>query len=331
MKDFAKSIRTGNSSFQKEIWTVENEDGSGSDFQSESIAYATARKWARETGEPQNIFKTELDENGRPKGQPKFIKTVNNSKVGNKAIVLKDGDVWVVLYANETKSKEFDSEAEARKFAASVGNSRVGNARWSILEVYNVNDPNDGRNVGTVEANTSYEAIKKFKEEKPEYNGKNLIAVKVGNESIDKQEWSMFKGLAKDAEKEVGNETYQHKQYPDKYVIIDGKNYKIITDGKVEKSGELTDAILYGINQTYKRVPNSIKSRYQGKSVNKKLGNETAEEKKYGKVMEEFFDGKLKSSSGETVTNPEQAKAIAYSESEKVDNLKRARNSIKKG
>lgn len=54
----------------------------------------------------------------------------------------------------------------------------------------------------------------------------------------------------------VGNETYQHKLYPDKYVIIEGNNYKIVTDGKVEKSGKITDAVLYGINHTYKRVGN---------------------------------------------------------------------------
>lgn len=43
------------------------------------------------------------------------------------------------------------------------------------------------------------EALKKEISEK-----KNKYAV--GNESIEKQEWSMFKGLSKDAEKEVGNE-----------------------------------------------------------------------------------------------------------------------------
>ena len=62
-----------------------------------------------------------------------------------------------------------------------------------------------------------------------------------------------------------------------------------------------------------------------------KIGNEeTKAERKFGKVMGEFKKGTLKSSSGETVTNPEQAKAIAYSESEKVDNLKRARNAMAK-
>jgi hypothetical protein len=45
--------------------------------------------------------------------------------------------------------------------------------------------------------------------------------------------------------------------------------------------------------------------------------------------MREFEEGKLKSSSGETVTDPAQAKAIAYSESKKAENgLARARKAI---
>ena len=48
------------------------------------------------------------------------------AKVGN-ADVVKDGNTWVVLYAEGTKSKEFDNEAEAKRFAAQIGNSKVGN------------------------------------------------------------------------------------------------------------------------------------------------------------------------------------------------------------
>lgn len=58
-----------------------------------------------------------------------------NSKVGN-AEVVKDGSVWVVLYAEGTKSKEFDSEAEAKKFAAQVGNRKVGNSFESAKSEY---------------------------------------------------------------------------------------------------------------------------------------------------------------------------------------------------
>lgn len=50
------------------------------------------------------------------------VAKIGNAKCGN-AEVFKDGNVWVVLYAEGTKSKEFKTEAEAKKFAAQVGNS----------------------------------------------------------------------------------------------------------------------------------------------------------------------------------------------------------------
>lgn len=43
--------------------------------------------------------------------------------------------------------------------------------------------------------------------------------------------------------------------------------------------------------------------------------NESAKEKKFAYVMREFAEGKLKTPDGKVVTDPEQAKAIAYSES----------------
>ena len=56
----------------------------------------------------------------------KYIDGAEGIKIGNKKVenteVVKDGDVWVVLYAEGTKSKEFDSEQEAKKFAAQIGN-----------------------------------------------------------------------------------------------------------------------------------------------------------------------------------------------------------------
>ncbi len=41
--------------------------------------------------------------------------------------------------------------------------------------------------------------------------------------------------------------------------------------------------------------------------------------KKFEKVMHEFGQGTLKSSSGEKVTNPKQAQAIAFSEQRKAE------------
>lgn len=68
--------------------------------------------------------------------------TWGNRKCGNAEIV-KDGNTWVVLYAEGTKSKEFDNEAEAKKFAAQVGNSKVGNKK--IKGSYVTIDTSTGR------------------------------------------------------------------------------------------------------------------------------------------------------------------------------------------
>lgn len=220
----------------------------------------------------------------------------------------------------------------------------------------------------------------------------SFLKQKTGNESIEKQEWSMFKGLAKDAEKEVGNADLPTEQDLKNWIRMmeqDKKEaqremdkWKHHTEGQY--SGDQFNTAMVKYNEAvsqikkmqeelrqgkYKKVGNeSIGDEYnaeiyrlekkkmdlermgQGQKAreiekqiqqlqkelreydigNKKTGNETAEEKKFGKVMREFDRGELKSSSGETVTNPEQAKAIAYSESEKVDNLKRARNKMAK-
>lgn len=67
------------------------------------------------------------------------------------------------------------------------------------------------------------EALKKEISEK-----KNKYAV--GNESIEKQEWSMFKGLSKDAEKEVGNST--------KATDSDGRTWEFDVKKERDSDGE---------------------------------------------------------------------------------------------
>ena len=61
-----------------------------------------------------------------------------------------------------------------------------------------------------------------------------------------------------------------------------------------------------------------------------KVGNSAADDK-FAYVMREFEEGKLKTTDGKVVTDPAQAKAIAYSESKKTENgLARARNAMAK-
>ena len=136
------------------------------------------------------------------------------------------------------------------------------------------------------------------------------------NVSIDKQEWSMFNGLRKDAEKELGNSTVSE--------------YNAEIQRLTKKAEELRRM---GQGRSAMEIEKQIEKL--GKEMrelgNKKTGNEeTKAERKFGKVMGEFEEGALKTPQGKTVTDPAQAKAIAYSEADKVDNLKRARNAMKK-
>lgn len=202
---------------------------------------------------------------------------------------------------------------------------------------------------------------------------------KVGNESIDKQEWSMFNGLTKDAEKEIGNETpdemevnykgytityfpYQKKymvRHPNEVSGLIQKHFASVDEAKksIDKkignrvcnesvkenniSGKNGSGVITRMNNLYFAAYNlsngekgieKFTTESQAKDfLKKKVGNEeTKAERKFGKVMGEFEEGSLKTPQGKTVTDPAQAKAIAYSEADKVDNLKRARNAMNK-
>lgn len=201
---------------------------------------------------------------------------------------------------------------------------------------------------------------------------------KAGNESIDKQELSMFKGLKKDADKEVGNE---YKANPELIKILEAWLHNRISEQearakimKITGDKNITDMMIHrpggfipaGNSKTGNETPEEMEVKYKGytityfpyqkkymvrhpnevsglvqkhftsvdeakKAIDKKaVGNETKGERKFGKVMGEFEEGALKTPQGKTVTDPAQAKAIAYSEADKVDNLKRARNAMVK-
>lgn len=77
------------------------------------------------------------------------------------------------------------------------------------------------------------------------------------------------------------------------------------------------------------REDEEFKKRFE-KEYGVKAKNEASDDK-FAYVMREFDEGKLKTPDGKVVTDPAQAKAIAYSESKKTENgLARARNAIKK-
>lgn len=107
MKDFAKSIKTGNAGDvihrDGDFKIKYNEKENSYELYFNSIYYDTFHT------KQQALDKIELYKRRKEA-------RVGNSKCGNAEIV-KDGSVWVVLYAEGTKSKEFNSEEEAKRFA----------------------------------------------------------------------------------------------------------------------------------------------------------------------------------------------------------------------
>lgn len=354
--------------------------------------------------------------------------------------VMQDGTIMVSRHP-DGRTFTFSSEQEVKDW---LRNSKIGNATidpkddtlrkledelrgW--LKTYDSKDPNVDK--ANVEKN-----IREIRAEIEKYKRKN----KIWNESIDKQEWSMFNGLRKKAESEIGNaykenpeltkilEAWLHNRIKEEEArekILKITGDKNITDMMIRKPGGFIpvgnatgDEYNSEIQRLTKKAeqlrrmgqgrqamevekqieklgkelhelgnkktgnagegwytfvgPKSKNPKYkegqpvktrEGKGtvtkvqpmklsgtptykvklesgkeiwcyeeeIGNKIGNEeTKAERKFGKVMGEFEEGALKTPQGKTVTDPAQAKAIAYSEADKVDNLKRARNAMNK-
>ena len=128
MKDFAKSIVCNTKAEVAKVGNAKDKNGKELRIGDIVLVWTSAGERA---GKVKAISGDRITVAIRNEGDwstpGKLADKVSNSKVGNAEIV-KDGNTWVVLYAEGTKSKEFNSEAEAKKFAAQVGNSKVGNA-----------------------------------------------------------------------------------------------------------------------------------------------------------------------------------------------------------
>lgn len=324
---------------------------------------------------------------------------------------------------DRTGNSKFGNDATADKLGL---RPVIEGMEKDIYEIYKKNGQNREK--------TKRELIEKhnFSERQAEETMRKLV----GNKSIYKQEASMFKGLGKDAEKEIGNafdfetqavvdrkeavkraeeelrkaeaERNKHRgeMYWEEAYITAKKDLERAKENlerakrqktgnadtvseynaeiqrltkkaeqlrrmgqgrsameiekQIEKLGkELSElgnkkvgnAFDAGIHLTIryngkeeevkvlKDMPTSVVVKGQNGSVVEikkvdldvlKVHNETKDERKFGKVMGEFEEGELKTPQGKTVTDPAQAKAIAYSEADKVDNLKRARNAMNK-
>lgn len=224
MKDFAKSIRTGNETAEERLGLNPIIEGVTKDI----------IEIYKKNGKNRELTKKELIERHHlteKQAEEALRKIVGNTKSLNKAIVLKDGNVWVVLYANETKSQEFETEAEAREFAKKVGNRNVGNAyEWreknGRKELYNPSVPFGGHTRGYVEkgksgyvgAKTNGSIIISKKEFASEEEAKKYVENrKVGNGFLDSYEFLLQAGKSdynyiKEAVKKSGGWTPEIKE-----------------------------------------------------------------------------------------------------------------------
>ena len=229
-----------------------------------------------------------------------------NQSEQTKAVVYEDGTIMLWdKNGNNYKTIKAGSLEEARKKLNS-DYKKVGNANLETsvekgkLGLWNWYVHKDGTIVSggtsSTEANAKEMARKALEKEK--------AGNKVGNTSINElQEFLDGYGTGGSVSQMV---SMAARKFGDFNILND----RYLVD---KKSGE-----------TYQL----IKSGSMGKYVAKQIGN-SAQDDKFAYVMREFDEGKLKTPDGKVVTDPAQAKAIAYSESKKTENgLARARNAM---
>lgn len=165
---------------------------------------------------------------------------------------------------------------------------------------------------------------------------KKRITGKVGNSDPKEEYWkrqyieaARKKGIS---EKEIQEFIKKIEKEGAKGVLIPVKNiaseYEILKQDP-SKMHPLYKKAYEEALKKLSREDEDFKKRFE-KEYGVKAKNEASDDK-FAYVMREFDEGKLKTPDGKVVTDPAQAKAIAYSESKKTENgLARARNAIKK-
>lgn len=241
------------------------------------------------------------------------------------------------------------------KLADKVSNSKTGNANLETsvekgkLGLWNWYVHKDGTIVSGGTSSTEANA--------KEMARKALEKEKVGNKKL------------KFTDKQDGLKEFVYDEENDKgYIYYDGKlvdtiphagqgwlnliKQKAFSSGVMNKTGKaigkkVGNSTVSEYNSEIQRLTKKaeqLRRMGQGRQaieVEKqieKLGKELSEignsasDDKFAYVMREFDEGKLKTPDGKVVTDPAQAKAIAYSESKKTENgLARARKAMNKG
>lgn len=164
------------------------------------------------------------------------------NKTGNESILTKDGLVnypdkevgeinilkreleGLMRMAEKDKSTDYSKQIESlkkeiseKKTKYALGNKKTGNKRYFSVE----EEGGDSRSFQSLSEAKSFadkwrsegkQTIHIFEIEENDKDPDDFRIVRTHNESIEKQTWSMFKGLSKDAEKEVGNRTVRSEE-----------------------------------------------------------------------------------------------------------------------
>lgn len=169
--------------------------------------------------------------------------------------------------------------------------------------------------------------IEKLGKELREYTGNKVGNRMSGNAGFDLRDpdpQGFLEAKARAAaQKRQREEEEKKKRIDGIYKDKDGNkwrvHYRIGPDVRSDTQYHIVRADYSDIAKLRDRIPDGFV----------KIGN--SEDDKFAYVMREFDEGKLKTPDGKVVTDPAQAKAIAYSESKKTENgLERARNAMAK-
>lgn len=241
------------------------------------------------------------------------LKQIGN-KVGNSKWELPDGSTATVEDDGTIKIKKprdssiyitklWDKE-RAEKQLAQKGAKKVGNAKDKNDKDLKVGDIVDVRGKKGKITKIIGDVIEVFYDNRGTYNPDRTDrhyadeATKVGNSKTGNVQYH-----------KVGKITIKLEANDDDWTVYD-------TNGQELKSGKGG----LGRAKTW--------AEHFARFTNKKAAN-SASDDKFAYVMREFDAGKLKTPDGKVVTDPAQAKAIAYSESKKTENgLARARKAM---
>lgn len=233
-------------------------------------------------------------------------KYTTNSKTGNslyaelnkdgKRVVIEADGSWYVHDKNDNvieQGHESNADNALGKWKAKGYNKKIGNAGYPMLKSKVEELSKEGK---------SYEEVVKE-------------LLKFG---FTRADIAQYEGYIREhiGNKNVGNALFPASKYDDEI-------YKLEVEYQnVSRSGGNPVEILKKTSDIEKRIQ-------QLKELRRKETGNSASDEKFAYVMREFDEGKLKTPDGKVVTDPAQAKAIAYSESKKTENgCARARNAM---